>query len=128
MRLLLDTHVLLWWYLDQTQLSPAAATLLGEEETVVFVSAASVFEIATKHRIGKLPQVAALINDLDAQLADQLFTELAISAKHARVAGQLTGLHRDPFDRMLAAQAIVEDLVLISADAALDQFGVQRLW
>jgi PIN domain nuclease of toxin-antitoxin system len=128
LRLLLDTHTLIWWYLDRDELSPTAAAVLRDEANVAMVSAASIFEIAVKHRIGKLPQVAELINDLDALLEDQMFGALPITIQHARTAGLLAGQHRDPFDRMLAAQAIVENLVLISNDAALDQFGVQRLW
>ncbi len=128
MRVLLDTHTLIWWYLDRPELSRTADAILRDEANIAMVSAASIFEIAVKHRIGKLPQIAELLNDLDALLDQQMFETLNITTQHARRAGLLAGPHRDPFDRMLAAQAIVDNLVLISSDTALDQFGVQRLW
>lgn len=128
MKLLLDTHVLIWWFLDRDELSTAAEAAIGNEDNPVFVSAASAFEMSTKQRIGRLPHVADLLGDLDARLAEQLFEEVPITLRHGRVAGALDGAHKDPFDRMLAAQAIIEGLTLVSSDTALDQFGVQRIW
>lgn len=128
LRLLLDTHTLIWWFLDRDELSRSAHKAVGDEDNPVYISAASIFEIATKHRIGKLPEVGALIDDLPERLKEQRFDDLPISLAHGRRAGGLIGAHKDPFDRMLAAQAILEGLTLVSADAALDQFGVQRIW
>ncbi len=128
MRLLIDTHALLWWLAGDEALSLAARAAIGDDSNDVFVSAASVWEIATKHRIGKLPGVAAIVADIDAVLSDQNFMGLPISIRHGQAGGALPGPHRDPFDRMLIAQAITENLVLVSNELAFDAYGVRRLW
>ncbi len=128
MRLLLDTHVFLWWLAGDEALSPAARAAIADEANGVFVSAASAWEIATKHRIGKLPGVAAVIADLDGAIADQGFAALPIGVRHGQAAGALPGPHRDPFDRMLIAQAMLENLVLVSNEQPFDAYGVARLW
>lgn len=92
------------------------------------MSAASAWEIATKHRLGKLPSAAALVADIGGAIAAQGFAELPISLAHAERAGALPGPHRDPFDRMLIAQAMLDDLVLVSNDTAFDAYGARRLW
>ncbi|HTO80139.1 MAG TPA: type II toxin-antitoxin system VapC family toxin, partial [Methylocystis sp.] len=108
MRLLLDTHAFLWWLAGDEQLSLSARAAIADQDNDVFVSAASAWEIATKHRIGKLPAVAAIVADLDGVLSDQSFIGLSISIRHAQVGGALPGPNRDPFDRMLIAQAMLE--------------------
>ena len=128
MRVLLDTHAFLWWLAGDEQLSDAARAATADEDNDVFVSAASAWEIATKHRIGKLPAVAAVVADLDGVLSDQSFIGLSISIRHGQTAGALPGPHRDPFDRMLIAQAILDDLTLVSNERAFDAYGVRRLW
>ena len=128
MRLLLDTHTLLWWLGGDDALSAVAREAIGEAGNDIFVSTASVWEIATKHRIGKLPGAAAIVGDLGGALAEQGFMELPIGLRHGQVAGSLAGAHRDPFDRMLIAQAMLENLVLVSNELAFDAFGVVRLW
>lgn len=128
MRLLLDTHAFLWWIAGDDALSAAARAAIADESNGIFISAASVWEIATKHRIGKLPGVATLIANLDGAIADQGFTGLPISLRHGQTAGALPGPHRDPFDRMLIAQAMLEDLVLVSNEQPFDAYGVRRLW
>lgn len=128
MHLLLDTHSFLWWLSGDDALSPAARTAIADEQNRIFVSAASAWEISTKHRIGKLPGVAAIVSDLDQVIANQGFVGLPISVRHAQVAGCLPAPHRDPFDRMLIAQAIVENLVFVSNERPFDAFGVTRLW
>ncbi len=128
MRLLLDTHAFLWWLSGDDALSTAARSAIADENNGIFISAASVWEIATKHRIGKLPGVAALISNLDGAIAAQGFTGLPISLRHGQTAGALPGPHRDPFDRMLIAQAMLEDLVLVSNEQPFDAYGVRRLW
>lgn len=128
MRLLLDTHVLLWWLEDSPKLPRAADEVMQSLDAEIFVSAASAWEISTKARIGKLAGYRHLADDLPEVLRRQAFTPLDISFLHARRAGSLSGTHRDPFDRMLAAQALEENLVLISSDRVLDEFGVNRLW
>lgn len=128
MRLLLDTHALLWWLAGDPALSPEAKTGIGDLGNDVLVSAASTWEIATKHRIGRLPAAAALAADVAGAVASQGFVELSITLRQAQVAGNLPGPHRDPFDRMLIAQALVDDLVLVSNEAVFDRYGVRRLW
>jgi PIN domain nuclease of toxin-antitoxin system len=127
-QLLLDTHTFLWWLSGDTGLSTSARTAIADEANGVFVSAASVWEITTKHRVGKLPGVAAIVSDLTSVIADQGFVGLAISLRHGQVAGTLPGPHRDPFDRMLIAQAMLENLVLVSNEQPFDAYGVGRLW
>ncbi|ARN81077.1 type II toxin-antitoxin system VapC family toxin [Methylocystis bryophila] len=128
MRLLLDTHAFLWWLAGDEQLSPSARAAIADAENEVFVSAASAWEIATKHRIGKLPAVAAIVADLHGVMSDQGFIGLSISVRHGQAAGALPGPHRDPFDRMLIAQAMLEGLALVSNELAFDAYGVRRLW
>lgn len=128
MRLLLDTHAFLWWLSGDDALSAAARAAIANEDNGIFISAASVWEIATKHRIGKLPGVATLIANLDDAIATQGFAGLPISLRHGQTAGALPGPHRDPFDRMLIAQAMLEDLVLVSNEQPFDAYGVRRLW
>jgi PIN domain nuclease of toxin-antitoxin system len=127
-RLLLDTHAFLWWLAGDSALSIAARTAIADQANSILVSAASAWEITTKHRIGKLPAVGSIIADLDAVIADQGFIGLPISLRHGQAAGSLPGPHRDPFDRMLIVQAILEDLVLVSNEQLFDVYGVRRLW
>lgn len=128
MRLLLDTHALLWWLSGDEAISAAARTAIADEGNGIFVSAASIWEIATKHRLGKLPGIAAIVADLDRAVADQGFVGLPIDLRHGQAAGALPGPHRDPFDRMLIAQAMLENLALVSNEQAFDAYGVARLW
>ena len=128
MRLLLDTHAFLWWLAGDEALSVAARTAIADESNDVFVSAASASEIATKHRIGKLAGAAAIVADLDAEIARQSFIPLPISVRHGQAAGALPGPHRDPFDRMLIAQAMMDRLVLVSNEQIFDAYGVGRWW
>ena len=128
MRLLLDTHVLIWWLAGDAMLSANAQAAIADPANEVLVSAASAWEIATKYRIAKLPQAAALAADMPSVLTGQGFVELPITVRHAQAAGSLPGPHRDPFDRMLIAQAALADLVLVSNEAVFDRYGVRRLW
>ena len=128
MRLLLDTHALLWAALAHASLSRKAAQLIADEENVVLVSAASAWEIATKVRLGKLREAEALERNFLGLMDEAGYTLLPIDAAAALRAGRLNSDHRDPFDRMLAAQALAEDLPLLSNDARLDSFGVRRMW
>ena len=110
MKVLLDTHALLWWVLGNPRLSAVAATVLGDADTTIVVSAVSGHEIATKYRLGKLPVPARLAEHLDQIVVETGWQPLALSLAHAQLAGRLPGAHKDPFDRMLAAQASIEDL------------------
>ena len=128
MRVLLDTHAFLWWVADSRKLSASAHRAIGDEDNDVFVSAASAWEIATKYRLGKLPGAEALAVDIVGTISDQGFDKLPIGVKDAARAGALPGIHRDPFDRVLIAQAMRRNLVLISNESRFDQYGVRRLW
>ena len=110
------------------RLPAAARSAIGDASNPVFVSAASAWEIATKHRLGRLPSAAALALNPGPVIAGQGFQELPISIKAATRAGQLPGPIRDPFDRMLISQAILEDLVLVSNEVQFDAYGVRRHW
>jgi len=127
-RLLLDTHALLWWFAGDSRLSPRSRDAIGNSDNEVLVSAASAWEIATKHRLGKLPEAGALVVDLQGAITSQAFGELPVCAAEAIRAGALSGPLRDPFDRMLIAQALTRDLVLVSNEAVFDHYGARRLW
>lgn len=128
MRLLLDTHALLWALQGDPKLSSRAAKALGDEGNELFVSAASAMEIALKHRLGKLPEAARHVADWQSVLAGVTANPLSISIDHAALAGALDISHKDPFDRLLIAQSILDRLTLVSNEKLFDQFGVQRLW
>jgi PIN domain nuclease of toxin-antitoxin system len=128
MRLLLDTHAFLWWLSDDARLSKRARTAIADPNRIVHFSPASAWEIATKHRIGRLPDARELLADLPGILGRAGFEELPIATKHAVVAGTLAGAHRDPFDRMLAAQALCENLEIVTADEAIGGLGARCFW
>jgi PIN domain nuclease of toxin-antitoxin system len=127
-RLLLDTHAFLWWLAGDEQLPPKARAVMADEANDIFVSAASAWEITTKHRLGKLPGVAAIVGDIEAVITGQGFLPLPISIRHGQLGGDLPGPHRDPFDRMLIAQASAEGLTLVSNETAFEAYGIERLW
>jgi PIN domain nuclease of toxin-antitoxin system len=127
-KVLLDTHVLLWATLSPGSLSRIAAEIIADEANIVLVSAASAWEIATKVRIGKLPGAETLERDFLDVMEDAGYTLLAIDVASALRAGRLLGEHRDPFDRMIAAQALAEDIPVLSTDPKLDEFGIRRVW
>ena len=128
MRLLLDTHALLWWLGGDTALPIAAREAISDPDNEVFVSAASAWEVATKHRLGKLPGAGPLAVDFAREVETQGFLPLPISLSHGQDAGRLATAHRDPFDRMLAAQALAEKMVLVSNETVFDAAGVVRVW
>jgi PIN domain nuclease of toxin-antitoxin system len=128
MRFLIDTHVLLWAFNGDAALNTRARRVIEDGSNEIVVSAASAWEIATKVRLGKLPTGEILIADLHPYLARLGFEEMPISLAHASRAGSLAGDHRDPFDRMLIAQAQSENLPIISGDRVFDIYHVQRIW
>lgn len=128
MKALLDTHTLLWWLDGDPRLSAVARDWIADADHVILVSAASAWEIATKVRIGKLPGAEAVVDRYQQCLKEQGFTPLTISTDHALRVGSLPGPHRDPFDRMLIAQAQAENVALISNELLFDSYGVRRIW
>jgi PIN domain nuclease of toxin-antitoxin system len=128
MRFLLDTHTLLWCFNDSRSLSSQARRLIVDGSNEILVSAVSGWEIATKVRLGKLPTGEELIGQLDHYLAQLGCDALPISLDHAIRAGAIPGEHRDPFDRMLIAQAQMENLKIVSNDRIFDEYHVPRVW
>ena len=128
MLLLLDTHAFIWWVSGSDGLSRRARHAIADEENVIFVSAASAWEITTKHRLGRLAAADEIAPDVGRAIAHQGFEEMAITVEDAGRAGSLPGPHADPFDRMLIAQALVRNLVLVSNESIFEQYGVRRLW
>lgn len=128
MHILLDTHALLWWLADDPAPGTRARTAIATTKNTVLVSAASAWEIATKVRLGKLSSATQLAAEFGGHVEREGFQELPISIEHAARAGLLDGAHKDPFDRMLIAQAQAENLALVSNETAFDAFGVRRIW
>ena len=129
MRLLLDTHTLLWALAAPERLSGSAAGVIRDATNVVLVSAASAWEISTKQRLGKLPSATPIVAAYAAHLTRLRAEELPIRSAHALLAGGFMIDHRDPFDRMLAAQAILEGLPLVTDDPAFSAFAdLETIW
>jgi PIN domain nuclease of toxin-antitoxin system len=128
LRLLLDTHALIWWLAGDARLPGQARDTIDDHRPRVFVSAASAWEIATKVRLGKLPGAAAIVTDIPSVILAEGFKPLAVTVEHGQRAGGLPGPLQDPFDRMLIAQAMLENLHLVSIERTFDSYGVLRLW
>ena len=126
--LLLDTHALLWWLLDSPELSNTARQAIAAPDQRVLVSAASAWELSTKLRLGKLPEAEDIVVNLAAYLRSQRFEALAVGLDHALAAGRLPGPHRDPFDRMLMAQAQIERADVVTVDPVFRDYGVAVVW
>jgi PIN domain nuclease of toxin-antitoxin system len=128
MKLLFDTHALIWWFEGSVKFSPKARDVIDEGGGTLLVSVVSAFEMTTKHRLGKLNQVTELLDHLPNYLDRQGFEILPLSLAHAELGGKLPFDHRDPFDRLLIAQAQIEQAILVSNETLFDSFGVRRLW
>lgn len=122
-RLLLDTHVFLWWLADDPLLGARARSEIVNGRNAIHVSAATVWEISIKRALGKL-QAPEFIEKI---VEEERFIKLPISLRHGELAGALPPLHRDPFDRMMIAQAGAEDLALVTADGQFEQYGVKLM-
>ena len=128
MRLLLDTHTLLWWWTNSPELSPRVRELIEDDVNEVLVSAASAWEISTKHRLGKLEigrEAVARFNEL---VSLDGFIHLPITYLHALYASSMEDEHRDPFDRMLASQSLLEGIPLLSRDRTFESMKVPIIW
>ena len=128
MNLLLDTHTVVWWWIDDPRIPAAARGAIADSTNIVYVSAVSPWEIATKNRLGKWPGVERIVDDFSTLLRKSRFVPLPVSVEHARLAGTLDFAHRDPFDRMLIAQARIEKATLVSADAVFRTLGLAPIW
>ena len=128
MRLLIDTHVLIWWVNDLSKLPQHIQDILVDSGNEVFVSPVVPWEIAMKVHARKLSFDTQFLADFDNRIRALAFTPLPLTSAHAVAAGQLTGRHKDPFDRMLVAQAHVEQLALVTRDPALAGLGAQVIW
>lgn len=128
MDILLDTHTLLWMLLNDPRLKPRQLQVLENPENRIHVSAVSAFEIATKVRIGKLFAAADIAAEFEQIFHDFNYLPLAVSHVHGVRAGMLPGVHRDPFDRILAAQSIVEDMPILTGDGAISELGARVVW
>ena len=126
MRLLLDTHALVWWMEGSPLLSAPARDAIADNE--ILVSAASAWEVATKFRLGKLPSAGRMARNFAAEIAEESFDALPVTVEHAILAGSLDIAHKDPFDRLLIAQARIERVKLVSNEALFDSFAVERVW
>jgi PIN domain nuclease of toxin-antitoxin system len=126
-RILADTHALLWWWKTPQQLSSAARQVMQTDSDTIVISAAVAWEIAIKTKTGRI-HFERLLAQWQNLLAEDHFTELPITSEHGIRAGQLPLHHRDPFDRLLAAQAQSQDLPILSADKIFDVYGVWRIW
>jgi|SRR5271157_6109674 len=127
MQILIDTHTLVWWMVDSSRLSRRASDILSDLSNRVLISAVVAWELAIKVNAGKI-HPPTLISLLEGALAQQVFAELPISLEHAVRAGLLPLHHRDPFDRLLVAQAQAMGAPILSADRALDAYDVRRIW
>ena len=123
--MLLDTHIFLWWLFDDPKLSTSLRSTISDTEQLIFISSASVWEVATKYRLGKLPQAGTVASNLPYWIDQAGFTPLPISPEHAQLAGSWKQEHRDPFDRMLAAQSKLEKIALATVDSALRKFEIE---
>jgi PIN domain nuclease of toxin-antitoxin system len=128
LKVLLDTHAVIWWFEDDARLSRRARVAIASAKSRVFVSTATAWECAIKVQAGKLPQAAALIASFRLLLERAGFEMLDMSLEHILAAGALPSFHGDPFDRVLAAQALSEGMAVVSKDKALDPYGVRRVW
>jgi PIN domain nuclease of toxin-antitoxin system len=127
-KVLLDTHVLLWWLVDDPRLPAGPRSILAEPDNTLLVSSASAWEIATKHRLGKLPEAGEIVRDFENLLRRAQMSTLPISVAHALKAGSLPGHHRDPFDRLLIAQSLLEGVPIMTRDPAFEPYKVELLW
>jgi PIN domain nuclease of toxin-antitoxin system len=127
-KVLLDTHALLWWLLDEPEMSNQARAIIADPGNEILVSSASAWEIATKFRLGKIPHIGNLVQTLPEMLQKARMDVLPVSLAHALAAGNLPGPHRDPFDRMLIAQSRIEDLPFVTKDPVFKEYLPNILW
>ena len=128
MKVLLDTHALIWWLFDDPKLPEAARKVIKAPDNEVLVSCVSAWEITTKHRLGKLPEAGDLPDRFEHYIAAARFRPLPIMFDHALAAGRLPGPHKDPFDRMLIAQGQLNKLPIVTGDPVFTDYGAEIIW
>lgn len=128
LRLLLDTHAFYWWSTTNTALSAGAKDAIADNRNQVFVSAVTGWEIVAKFRSGKAPDFESVAGDVAGAIAAQGMTELPLTVRHAEAAANLPTHHKDPMDRFIIAQAVAEDMTIVTADAAFARYEVKCLW
>ena len=126
--ILLDSHAYFWWTTDDARLSSAARAAIEDAGLDVYVSAVVAWEISNKVRFGKWPAAQILVERFFETLQRYEFMPLPVTLEHAHLAGAMPGRHRDPFDRMLAAQSQIENVPLVTADPVFRAFGTRVLW
>lgn len=128
MKVILDTCSLLWWWSKPQRLTPRARDIIRDPGTSVYVSVASAWEISTKCRIGKLPLGERIMSEWEHRMMVDRFQEINITTLHAFRAGTFAGSHRDPFDRMIAAQSMIEQVPVVTPDEQIESLGAGRIW
>ena len=128
MKLLLDTHTFLWWLIDSPRLSASARDAIMQEDNVAVVSAVTAWEAALKFRLGRLPEAEAIVLNFYSLLKQEGMKPLSLSPRHGIRAASYPAPHPDPFDRMLAAQAELEGMILVTRDKAFAGFPIRTLW
>jgi PIN domain nuclease of toxin-antitoxin system len=128
MKVLIDSNALYWWWTSLGKLTDAARRSVNADSNDLYVSSATAWELSTKHRLGKLPGAEAFLPEFADLLNDSRVTPLSVTVVHALEAGRLPGIHRDPFDRILIAQALIEDMAVVSSDRVFRDYGVRVIW
>ncbi|WP_338834807.1 hypothetical protein MHLNE_11150 [Moorella humiferrea] len=128
MKALLDTHTFLWWITEDPRLSPRAREIIRDGENILYLSAASCWEMAIKARLGKLEMPANITSFITDQMAINAITPLPVEISHALHVYTLPNLHRDPFDRLLVSQAQIENLPILTADPQIARYAVKVIW
>lgn len=128
MTLLLDTHVFVWWLLGDKRIRPRLREMIEQNQGETHVSAISAYEMSQKYRLGKWPEVAPFMEGFERLAAAANLSILYVTPLHAIRAGLIPGAHRDPFDRMMVAQAMVEGLRIVSSDKGLKMLGAEPVW
>ena len=128
LRVLLDTHAPIWWLFDDPKLTETARQVIGDSDNRIVVSSASAWEIATKHRRGRLSEAGDLPERFEHYVEQARFTALPITVAHALAAGRLLGPHKDPFDRVLIAQSLLESMPVVTADPVFADYGAAVVW
>jgi PIN domain nuclease of toxin-antitoxin system len=128
MRLLLDTHTLLWWATDRARLSPVALAVCEDASNVLLLSVVSVWEMQIKTQLGKLTLTIPLATLIDREVNTNGMTLLPVELEHVLALDTLPAYHKDPFDRLLIAQAQLEGAILVTTDGVFARYGISRLW